>query len=94
MLYQILAFNIHGKIKKSHTKTINLKYQLRHGMKSLNYLMGHILYEIFKIILSIIEKHQKMADNPPIRTYMNKTENRITLKIKAGYYVTFYLLKR
>ena len=33
-----------------HTKTINLKYQLQRGMKSLNYLMGHILYQIFKII--------------------------------------------
>ena len=31
----------------------NLKYQLQHGMKSLNYLMDHILYQIFKIILSI-----------------------------------------
>ena len=41
------------KILKSHTKIINLKYQLRHGMKSLNYLMDHILYQIFKINLNI-----------------------------------------
>ena len=34
-------------------KIINLKYQLRHSMKSLNYLMDHILYQIFKNILSI-----------------------------------------
>ena len=40
-------------IKKSHTKIMNLKYQLGHGMKSLNYLMDYILYQIFKIILSI-----------------------------------------
>ena len=26
------AFTIHGKIQRSHTKIINLKYQLRHGM--------------------------------------------------------------
>ena len=38
---------------KSHTKIIDLKYQLRHGMKSLNYLMDHILYQIFKIALNI-----------------------------------------
>ena len=32
----------------------NLKYQLQHGMmECLNYLMDHILYQIFKIILSI-----------------------------------------
>ena len=38
---------------KSHTKVINLKYQLRHGMKNLNYLIDHILYQIFKILLNI-----------------------------------------
>ena len=29
---------------KNYTKITNLKYQLQHGMKSLNYLMDHILY--------------------------------------------------
>ena len=33
-------------IKKSHK---NLKHQLRHGIKSLNYLMDYILHQIFKI---------------------------------------------
>ena len=28
-----------------------------------------------------------MTDNPPIRIYVNKIENRITFKIKRGYYV-------
>ena len=43
---------VHGKIQKSHTKIINLKYQsiMR---KSLNYLMSQILYQIFKINLNI-----------------------------------------
>ena len=53
LLYQILAFTIDGKIYKCHTKIIKLKYQLRHGMNNLNYLMDHILYLIFKIILNI-----------------------------------------
>ena len=35
LLYQTLVFTIHGKI----LQTINLRYQLRHGMKSLNNLM-------------------------------------------------------
>ena len=46
----ILAHPIHGKI---HQRTINLKYQLQHRMKNLNYLMDHILYQMFKIILSV-----------------------------------------
>ena len=29
---QILAFTIHKKIYKSHTKTGNLKYQFQHGI--------------------------------------------------------------
>ena len=39
-------------IKKSY-KIINLKYQLQHRMKNSNYLMDHILYQIFKNILNI-----------------------------------------
>ena len=50
LLYQTLAFTIYGKIQKSHTKIISLKYQLQHGMKNLNYLMDHILYQTFKTI--------------------------------------------
>ena len=38
---------------KSHTKVTNLRYQLQHGMENLNYLMDHILYQIFKIILNM-----------------------------------------
>ena len=39
------------KIKKSYK--VNLKYQLRHGMKKLNYLISHVLYQIFKINFNI-----------------------------------------
>ena len=28
-----------------------------------------------------------MTDNPPIRTYVNKIENKITFKIKIGYFL-------
>ena len=41
------------KHTKSHTITINLKNLHQHGMTNLNYLMDHILYQIFKITLSI-----------------------------------------
>ena len=40
------------KTIKSHSKIINSKYLLQHGMKSLNYLMDHILYHIFKVTLN------------------------------------------
>ena len=41
---------MHGKLQKYLTKIINLKYQLRYGMMSLNYLMDHVL---FKVILNL-----------------------------------------
>ena len=65
-------------------------------MENLNYLMDHILYQIFKItlkilnvlkILNILEKHETVTDNPSIRIYINKIENRIKLIIKSGYYL-------
>ena len=38
-------------IKKSY-KNNKFIYQLQHEMKNLNYMMDHILHQIFKIILS------------------------------------------
>ena len=49
-------FTLYGKILNSHIRTLNLKYQLEHGMNNLNYLMDHILYQIFKIILNVYLK--------------------------------------
>ena len=55
-------------------------------------LIDHILYKMFKVILGISSKSMgmysdyTMADNPSIRRYINKIENRIIFEIKAGYY--------
>ena len=49
--------------------------------------MDHILHRIFKIILSIFKKNNENIDNPSIRIDVNKIENRITFKIKTGYYL-------
>ena len=45
--------------KKSHVKTIILKHQPPREMKDLNFLTNHLLYQIFKIILSISLKNIK-----------------------------------
>ena len=67
---------------------INVKYQLQHGMKNLIYLMDHVLYkDIQDYFEYILKRHETATDNPLIRTYMNKIENRITFKIKTGYYL-------
>ena len=57
-------------------------------MKNLNFLMDHILYQIFKFILNALQKkHGEMTVNPSIRIYINKIGNRIMFKIKTGYYL-------
>ena len=53
-------------------------------MINLNCLMDYIWYQIFKIISSIFKKK---LDNSSIRKYVNKIENRITFKIKSGYFL-------
>ena len=35
----------------------------------------------------ILKKYSESVDNPSIRIYVNKIENRITFKIKSGYYL-------
>ena len=42
-----------------------------------------------KIILYIIKNHESVTDNPLIRIFVDEIENRITLRIKTGYYLVF-----
>ena len=49
--------------------------------------MDHILYHIFKITLNISWKHGEKTNNPLIRIYVNKIENRVTFRINTEYYL-------
>ena len=51
----------------------------------MNHQINHILCQIFKIILSILKKHNEKIDNPSIRIHVNKFENRNIVKIKIEY---------
>ena len=43
---------------------MSLKYQLRHGMKSLNYLMDYIMYQIILYYFKyVLKKHETVTDN-------------------------------
>ena len=61
---------------KAHTITINLKYLLHHGVMNLNYQMDHIQYHIQDYFKYILKKHSENVNNPSIRIYVNKIENR------------------
>ena len=55
-------------------------------MINFNYQMDCILYQIFKILLSIFKKrHGEDIDKPSVQIYVDKFENRVTFKIKNGY---------
>ena len=48
--------------------------------------MDHILFQIFKVILStLLKKHETITNNPPVQIYTNKLKNRIVFEIKTGY---------
>ena len=70
-LSNLSIYSTWKNIKESYKK-INLKYQFQRDIP--NY---------FKCIF---KKHEAVSDNPPIRIYVNQTENRIKFRIKTGCY--------
>ena len=67
---------------------INLKYQLQHRIKNFNYVVDHILYQIFKIILNILKKHGETV-NSSINIYIKKKKIEPRLKIKQDIILNF-----
>ena len=56
----------------------NKKFELLDGSYSVSNIQDYFKYII---------KTMKVTDNPPIRIYVNKIENKITFGIKPGYYL-------
>ena len=83
----LLNCGIYGELQKCHTETTNLNYHLQHGLINLNFLMDHILCQIFKIILTISLKSMKQWLKVLQQIYVNKKEKVITFKIMARYYL-------
>ena len=64
---------------KISVPTWNEKFELPDGSYSVSDIQDYFEY--------ILKKHSENVDSPPIRIYVNKIENRITFKIKSGYYL-------
>ena len=56
-------------------------------MKNSNYMMDHILYQIFNIILKMYLKSMRKRKSINKNRYKKKIENRVTFKIETGYYL-------
>ena len=75
LLYQILAFIIHGKTKSSYSNnkfkisapTWNDKFELPDGSSSISGIQDYFEY--------ILKKHGEDIDNPSVQIYVNKIEN-------------------
>ena len=61
--------------------TWNEEFELPDGSYSISDVQDYFEY--------ILKKHGEKAVNPSIKIYINKTENRITFKIKTGHYLDF-----
>ena len=64
---------------KISAPTWNDEFELPDGSYSVSDIQDYFEY--------ILKKHNENIDNPSIRIYVNKIENRITFKIKTGYYI-------
>ena len=54
---------------------------------------SYLILDIQDYFEYILKKHFENVDNPSIRIYVSKTENRITFKIKNRYYLKLLQLK-
>ena len=66
---------------KISTPTWSDEYELPDGSYSISDIQYYFEY--------ILKKHSESVDNPSIRIYVNKIENRITFQIENGYYLEF-----
>ena len=64
---------------KISAPTWNEEFELPDGSYSVSDIQDYFEY--------ILKKHSERVDNPPIRLYVNRIENRIKFKIKSGYYL-------
>ena len=62
---------------KISAPTWNDKSNLPNGSYSVSDIQYYFGY--------IIKNHETIADNPPVKIYVNKLKNRIVFKIKTGY---------
>ena len=64
---------------KISAPTWNEEFKLNDGSYSVSNIQDYFKY--------IIKNLEAVSDNPPIKIYVNKTENRITFRTKAGDYL-------
>ena len=67
---------------KISAPTWNDEFELPDGSYSISDIQDYLEH--------ILKKHGENIDNPSVKIYVNKIENRITFKIKAWYYIELF----
>ena len=82
-MYLLYIKNIKKSYKnnrfKISTPTLNVEFKLPDGSYSISDIQDYLEY--------IFKKHRQKTVIPSIKIYINKIENRISFKIKTGYYL-------
>ena len=87
LLYEGLAFTIHGKNKTSYKNnkfkisapTWNEEFEVPDG--------SYFVSDIQDYFENIFKKHKEKTDNSSTRIYVNKIVNRIMFERKTQYYL-------
>ena len=99
--YHVFLINITNKIDLRSEKTVALSTNIKSSYNNNKFRISAPTwreefnlpdgsYSIFKTqdyFKYILKKHSESVDNPSIRIYVNKIQNRITFKIKNGNYL-------
>ena len=78
-IWKIIKSSYDSNKFKISPSTWNDKFELPDVLYSVSDIHDYFQY--------ILKKHWENIDNPSVRLYLNKTDNRITFKIKTGYYL-------
>ena len=92
-LWSVSIYYTWKNIKKSY-KNNKFKISAPTWNDEFELLDGSYLISDIQVYFEyILNKHEKNIDNLSLRIYINKIENRITFKIKTGYYLELLTLE-
>ena len=86
-LPNLSIYYIWKNMKKSYK---NNKFKISALTRKEEFELPNALYSVSEIqdyFEYIVKKHETVTDNPSIMISVNKIENRITFKVKTGYYL-------
>ena len=95
-IYEDIAKDVETRFDASNYEYKNNKIRISAPTWNEEFELPDVSYSVSDIqdyFKYILKKHEAVTDNPLIMIYVNKIENRITFKIKTGYYLELLMPK-